>query len=368
MSGTDGNPQRRPRPAEPNQPGPPAMPPASWAKRTGFKGRVSGESISGDSGQLLLSRPAKTPEVVPDLEAGRPRPTPPPASAAAPINGGDKAKNERTAAASTPVGDQPPKRRKNSDGGEGKGLGVNGNGTRKSDPPPPKSRREEDPVSLAQVPEEDDFVGRRPHINYDLRDSPGLGDCSSLPRPSNQCRCRCRIISARFICYGLIDFFFFVLGSTYPSVWVSALSVHDGIDRPHSSGHRPRHGRHLREQRAIPVFFFWNFLLEHSKLVHLIFHFQDDTSAVVSTVLFVSGLTTLLNSLFGSRLPLVQGPSFVYLAPALAIINSPEFLALTANVQSSALSFCPQIFPTLRSSGFHTYPLFDDISSRPASN
>ena len=247
------------------------MPPASWAKRTGFKGRVSGESISGDSGQLLLSRPAKTPEVVPDLEAGRPRPTPPPASAPAPVNGGDKAKNERTAAAPTPVGDQPPKRRKNSDGGEGKGLGVNGNGTRKPDPPPPKSRREEDPVSLAQVPEEDDFVGRRPHINYDLRDSPGLGDCSSLPRPSNQCRCRCRIIGARFICYGLIDFFFFVLGSTYPSVWVSALSVHDGIDRPHSSGHRPRHGRYLREQRAIPVFFFWNFLLEHSKLVHLIF-------------------------------------------------------------------------------------------------
>uniref|UniRef100_A0A453FYW2 Uncharacterized protein n=1 Tax=Aegilops tauschii subsp. strangulata TaxID=200361 RepID=A0A453FYW2_AEGTS len=57
----------------------------------------------------------------------------------------------------------------------------------------------------------------------------------------------------------------------------------------------------------------------------------DDTAAVVSTVLLVSGLTTLLHTLFGTRLPLVQGPSFVYLAPALAIINSPEFFGLNDN-------------------------------------
>lgn len=53
---------------------------------------------------------------------------------------------------------------------------------------------------------------------------------------------------------------------------------------------------------------------------------------MVSTVLFVSGVTTLLHTSFGSRLPLIQGSSFVYLAPALAIINSPEFLALEGNV------------------------------------
>lgn len=57
----------------------------------------------------------------------------------------------------------------------------------------------------------------------------------------------------------------------------------------------------------------------------------EDTSMVVSTVLFVSGMTTLLHSSFGSRLPLIQGPSFVFLAPALAIINSPEFLGLNGN-------------------------------------
>jgi nucleobase transporter 1/2 len=52
----------------------------------------------------------------------------------------------------------------------------------------------------------------------------------------------------------------------------------------------------------------------------------------VSTVLFVSGVTTLLHTSFGSRLPLIQGPSFVYLAPALTIINSPEFQGLNGNV------------------------------------
>lgn len=53
---------------------------------------------------------------------------------------------------------------------------------------------------------------------------------------------------------------------------------------------------------------------------------------MVSTVLFVSGVTTLLHTSFGSRLPLIQGPSFVFLAPALAIINSPEFQGLNGNV------------------------------------
>lgn len=57
----------------------------------------------------------------------------------------------------------------------------------------------------------------------------------------------------------------------------------------------------------------------------------EDTANVVSTVLFISGLTTLLHTTFGSRLPLIQGPSFVYLAPALVIINSPEFLGLNGN-------------------------------------
>ena len=59
---------------------------------------------------------------------------------------------------------------------------------------------------------------------------------------------------------------------------------------------------------------------------------QEDTSKVVSSMLMVSGLSTLLHTSFGSRLPLVQGASFVYLAPTLAIIFNPDFANLTKDV------------------------------------
>ncbi|VAH29956.1 unnamed protein product [Triticum turgidum subsp. durum] len=50
-----------------------------------------------------------------------------------------------------------------------------------------------------------------------------------------------------------------------------------------------------------------------------------DTATVISTMLLVSGLTTILHTFLGSRLPLIQGSSFVYLAPALVIANSEKF-------------------------------------------
>ncbi|KAI5419308.1 Nucleobase-ascorbate transporter 11, variant 3 [Lathyrus oleraceus] len=56
---------------------------------------------------------------------------------------------------------------------------------------------------------------------------------------------------------------------------------------------------------------------------------DNDTANVISTMLFLSGATTILHLYFGTRLPLVQGGSFVYLAPALVIINSEEFRNLT---------------------------------------
>ncbi|GAA0174011.1 transporter [Lithospermum erythrorhizon] len=56
---------------------------------------------------------------------------------------------------------------------------------------------------------------------------------------------------------------------------------------------------------------------------------DKDTATVISTMLLVSGVTTILHSLFGTRLPLVQGGSFVYLAPALVIMNSQDFRNLT---------------------------------------
>ncbi|KAK7407196.1 hypothetical protein VNO78_08903 [Psophocarpus tetragonolobus] len=56
---------------------------------------------------------------------------------------------------------------------------------------------------------------------------------------------------------------------------------------------------------------------------------DKDTATVISTILFLSGITTVLHSYFGTRLPLVQGSSFVYLAPALVIINAQEYRNLT---------------------------------------
>lgn len=56
---------------------------------------------------------------------------------------------------------------------------------------------------------------------------------------------------------------------------------------------------------------------------------DKDTATVISTMLLVSGVATILHSYFGTRLPLVQGSSFVYLAPALVIINSREYRNLT---------------------------------------
>ncbi|MED6172309.1 hypothetical protein PIB30_048915 [Stylosanthes scabra] len=56
---------------------------------------------------------------------------------------------------------------------------------------------------------------------------------------------------------------------------------------------------------------------------------DKDTATVISTMLFISGITTILHSYFGTRLPLVQGSSFVYLAPALVIANAQEYRNLT---------------------------------------
>ncbi|KAJ1694709.1 hypothetical protein LUZ63_011407 [Rhynchospora breviuscula] len=58
---------------------------------------------------------------------------------------------------------------------------------------------------------------------------------------------------------------------------------------------------------------------------------DKDTATVISTMLLITGISTILHTFFGTRLPLVQGSSFAYLAPALVIINSDEFRNLSQN-------------------------------------
>lgn len=256
------DPTKRPRPG----PWPPApesttLPPSSWAKRTGFRPKFSGETNATDSGQIAPHPKPREPDSQPDLESGRARPVAPP-----PANG--ELEGEKVTAAVAVEKDQPVKRRRDSDGGAPKSSGPNGQATATVEPTQPPSRRpvrsEEVLDVLPQTVSDDGFASRHSHMKYELRDTPGL------------------------VPIGLYGFQHYIsmLGSLVliPLVIVPAMG-----------------GTY------------------------------EDTANVVSTVLFVSGVTTLLHTSFGSRLPLIQGPSFVYLAPALAIINSPEFLGLNGN-------------------------------------
>ncbi|CAN1252456.1 Nucleobase-ascorbate transporter 12 [Linum perenne] len=281
MSGTD--PKTRPKPG-PFLPTPESspLPPASWAKKTGFRPKFSGETNASDSGQIspLPPRPSREPRTPqPDLEAGRPAPAPaapqpvpvpvpaPPPGAAAVVNG--------TEAVVAPV-----RKRRDSDGGSGgkrkepSSTSVHGAANGNSEAPRRVTRNEE---VIEVLPEEDGTNGRHSHMKYELRDTPGL-------------------VPIGF--YGL-QHYFSMLGSLLliPLVIVPAMGGS-----------------------------------------------QEDTSNVVSTVLFISGVTTLLHTSFGSRLPLIQGPSFVYLAPALAIINSPEFQGLNGNYLRKISVFGHRIF------------------------
>lgn len=162
----------------------PAPAPLSWAKRTGFKGRVSGESNASNSGQIALPKP-KEPGSDLDLEAGRrghaasALPSPPVAAAAAAANGepDNMAGGGVGGGGAAPLpADQTARSRRDSDGGnKNAGLGPNGQAVRSDQPL--RQRREQETATLPQLEEEEGgFSLRRVHIKYELRDSPGLGE------------------------------------------------------------------------------------------------------------------------------------------------------------------------------------------------
>lgn len=270
MSNSD--PKTRPKPG----PWPPApesspMPPSSWAKKTGFRPKFSGETNASDSGQISLPpKPREQTDNQPDLEAGRVRPAPITTTTTTTTTPSPAAVNGTVTGVPAENKDQTVKRRRDSDGGgvpkKESGHGANGQGPvgHTTDSTRRAARNEEVVDVLPQTVEVDGFVGRHPHMKYELRDTPGL------------------------VPIGLYGFqhYLSILGSLIliPLVIVPAMGGS-----------------------------------------------YEDTSMVVSTVLFVSGVTTLLHTSFGSRLPLIQGPSFVFLAPALAIINSSEFQGLSGN-------------------------------------
>ncbi|GAB2234859.1 hypothetical protein Droror1_Dr00004126 [Drosera rotundifolia] len=236
------------RPRWPPAPDAAPMPPSTWAKRTGFRPKFSGETTATDSSGPIIAPPPPTSATatslrpreggsVVDLEAGRNT------GQAQQVNG--RQQKEIV------------KKRSDSDGG-GNGNVVEGAGRRVADVFPRS-------VLDDGGDGDDAYVGaRHSHMKYELRDTPGL-------------------VPIWF--YG-VQHYFSILGSLIliPLVIVPAMG---GTN--------------------------------------------EDTANVVSTAMFASGVTTLLHSFFGTRLPLVQGPSFVYLAPVLAIINSTEMQRLNEN-------------------------------------
>lgn len=186
MSSSD--PKTRPKPG-PWPPAPDAapVPPSSWAKRTGFRPKFSGETNASDSGQICSTPKPKEPEKLPDLEAGRvratrspaPVPVPPPLQAVA---NGDSEKVQ--IAAATANKDQTVKRRRESD----KGLNVNGNGNGNGNASGPARQTEtnqqpqrrrvarNEELVVVDGMEDDGFINRQSHMKYQLRDSPGLGE------------------------------------------------------------------------------------------------------------------------------------------------------------------------------------------------
>lgn len=56
---------------------------------------------------------------------------------------------------------------------------------------------------------------------------------------------------------------------------------------------------------------------------------QADKARVIQTILFVSGINTLFQTTFGTRLPTIVGGSFAFIIPVITIINSEDLINIT---------------------------------------
>ena len=79
---------------------------------------------------------------------------------------------------------------------------------------------------------------------------------------------------------------------------------------------------------------------------------QGDKAQVIQTLLFVAGINTLLQALFGTRLPAVVGGSFAYVIPiayiisdsSLQRINDPHEVSFLLHLFIFFLQFEKQIY------------------------
>jgi xanthine/uracil permease len=52
---------------------------------------------------------------------------------------------------------------------------------------------------------------------------------------------------------------------------------------------------------------------------------NEEKARVVQTILFVAGINTLLQTFFGTRLPVVMGGSYIFVAPTISIILAGRY-------------------------------------------
>ena len=81
------------------------------------------------------------------------------------------------------------------------------------------------------------------------------------------------------------------------------------------------------------VFMFWLFELYHCSCN------QGDKARVIQTLLFVAGINTLLQALFGTRLPAVVGGSYAYVVPIAYIIRDTSLQRITDGHEVSSSIF-----------------------------
>lgn len=80
---------------------------------------------------------------------------------------------------------------------------------------------------------------------------------------------------------------------------------------------------------------------------------QNDKVRVVQTLLFVEGINTLLQTLFGTRLPTVIGGSWAFMVPIISIIHDSSLVAIddphlvSINVRSPYILFTFGLFSIL---------------------
>lgn len=67
--------------------------------------------------------------------------------------------------------------------------------------------------------------------------------------------------------------------------------------------------------------------------------FQGDKVRVVQTLLFVEGINTLLQTLFGTRLPTVIGGSYAFMVPIISIIHDSSLTSIEDGHVVSILFF-----------------------------